>query len=34
MDAPKGLILFSNTPLGKELNDPTKNMKISLGVSI
>ena len=31
MDAPKGLILFSNTPLGKELNDPTKNMKISLG---
>ena len=32
MDAPKGLILFSNTPLGKELNDPTKNMKISLGV--
>ena len=32
MDAPKGLILFSNTPLGKELNDSTKNMKISLGV--
>lgn len=32
MDAPKGLILFSNTPLGKELNDSTKNMKILLGV--
>ena len=32
MDAPKGLIHFSNTPLGKELNDSTRNMKILLGV--
>ncbi len=30
MDAPKGLILFSNTPIGNELNDSTKNMKILL----
>ena len=30
MDAPKGLIHFSNTPIGNELNDSTKNMKISL----
>jgi len=32
MDAPKGLILFSNTPLGKEFNDSTMNLKILLGV--
>ena len=32
MDAPKGLILFSNTPLGKEFNDSTVNLKILLGV--
>ena len=32
MDALKGLIHFSNTPLGKELNDSTRNMKILLGV--
>ncbi len=31
MDAPKGLIHFSNTPLGKELNDSTKNLKFLLG---
>lgn len=30
MDAPKGLIHFSNTPIGNELNDSTKNMKILL----
>ena len=30
MDAPKGLIHFSNTPIGNDLNDSTKNMKISL----
>ena len=30
MDAPKGLIHFSNTPIGNELSDSTKNMKISL----
>tara|TARA_B100001113_G_scaffold112468_1_gene91314 strand:+ start:1187 stop:1804 length:618 start_codon:yes stop_codon:yes gene_type:complete len=30
MDAPKGLIHFSNTPIGNEANDSTKNMKISL----
>ncbi|MAX46084.1 MAG: hypothetical protein CMB24_04720 [Euryarchaeota archaeon] len=32
MDAPKGLIHFSNTPIGNELNDSSKNMKILLGV--
>jgi hypothetical protein len=32
MDAPKGLIHFSNTPIGNELNDSTKNMKILLGI--
>lgn len=30
MDAPKGLIHFSNTPIGNELSDSTKNMKILL----
>ena len=30
MDAPKGLIHFSNTPMGKELNDSTRNLKIGL----
>jgi len=30
MDAPKGLIHFSNTPLGKELDDSTRNLKIGL----
>ena len=32
MDAPRGLIHFSNTPLGSELNDSTKNVKILLVV--
>ena len=32
MDAPKGLILFSNTPLGKEFNESTRTLKILLGV--
>jgi len=30
MDAPKGLIHFSNTPVGKELDDSTRNLKIGL----
>ena len=30
MDAPKGLIHFSNTPIGNEFSDSTKNMKILL----
>ena len=30
MDAPKGLILFSNTPLGKEFDESTRNLKILL----
>ena len=32
MDAPKGLILFSNTPLGKEFDESTRTLKILLGV--
>ena len=31
MDAPKGLILFSNTPLGKEFDESTRNLNILLG---
>ena len=31
MDAPKGLILFSNTPLGKEFDESARNLNILLG---
>ena len=31
MDAPKGLILFSNTPLGKEFDESTRNLNILPG---
>ena len=32
MDAPKGLILFSNTPIGKEFNESVKKLKIGIVV--